>query len=120
MNSLYRLSSNLKHIKERRMPTKRTTRTKKLPYVLIRTYSAGVHVGELVSRRGKEVELRSARRIWFWKGAFDLNAISQRGVGVGSKIACAVPSVTLTEAIEVITCSPQAEKVLREFSEFQP
>lgn len=31
--------------------------------VLVRTYSAGVHVGELVSRNGQEVTLREAHRI---------------------------------------------------------
>ena len=36
---------------------------KKRKYVLIRTYSAGVHVGELVSRKGKEVVLANTRRI---------------------------------------------------------
>jgi hypothetical protein len=42
-------------------------------YVIVRTYSAGVHFGRLVARRGKEVDLADARRIWFWKGANTLN-----------------------------------------------
>ena len=33
-------------------------------YVIIRTYSAGVHVGTLVSQNGKEVMLKDTRRIW--------------------------------------------------------
>ncbi len=36
--------------------TKKKTETK-TPYVVVRTYSAGVHVGELVKRDGKEVTL---------------------------------------------------------------
>ena len=36
--------------------------------VLIRTYSAGVHYGELVSRKGREVTLANARRVWRWRG----------------------------------------------------
>ena len=41
----------------------------KLPYVMVRTYSAGVFAGELVSRKGQEVILKNARRIWYWAGA---------------------------------------------------
>ena len=80
------------------------------PYVIIRTYSAGVHAGHLKSRKGKEVELENARRIWYWKGANTLNELSLSGVASGSKIAQPVPSITLTEAIEVIPASEAAQK----------
>ena len=49
--------------------------------VLVRTYSAGVHVGTLVSREGRDVVLADARRIWSWRGANTLHEISLRGVG---------------------------------------
>jgi hypothetical protein len=84
------------------------------PYCVIRTYSAGVHVGNVVRRSGKEVELSNARRIWFWKGANTLNEISLHGVGAGSKVSDPVASIVLTEAIEVIRCTKAAEKVLKE------
>lgn len=35
--------------------------------VVVRTYSAGVHVGTLSEREGKEVMLVDARRIWRWR-----------------------------------------------------
>jgi hypothetical protein len=76
--------------------------------VIVRTYSAGVHYGTLVERRGKEVVLSDARRIWFWCGANTLHEISLRGVGKGSKVSEAVESITLTEAIEVIACTDVA------------
>jgi hypothetical protein len=82
-------------------------------YVVVRTYSAGVHVGELVERRGKEVDLANARRIWNWKGANTLNEIANRGVGAGSRVSEAVTASTLTEAIEIIDCSVAAEANLR-------
>ena len=34
-------------------------------YVIVRTYSAGVHAGIMVSRNGKEVVLKNARRLWY-------------------------------------------------------
>lgn len=81
---------------------------KKAVRVIVRTYSAGVHYGTLVERRGKEVDLAAARRIWYWRGANTLHEISLRGVGKGSKVSEAVESITLTEAIEVIPCTDAA------------
>lgn len=93
---------------------KKVTQAKAKPekYVVVRTYSAGVHCGVLESRAGKEVKLSSARRIWRWQGANTLHEIATAGVASGSKISVAVAEVDLTEAIEVITCTDAARKVL--------
>jgi hypothetical protein len=82
-------------------------------YVVVRTFSAGVHVGELSDRREKEVDLKNARRIWSWKGANTLHEIANRGVGEGSRVSEAVASITLTEAIEIIDCTEDAQANLR-------
>jgi len=53
------------------------------PEVIIRTYSAGVHVGVLTEPWGdvnKPVTLKNARRIWKWSGANTLNEISTKGL----------------------------------------
>jgi len=80
--------------------------------VMVRTYSAGVFVGELVSRNGKEVVLRNARRIWYWSGAASLSQLSQDGTSDPNncKFPAAVPEITLTEAIEIIPMSAKAVK----------
>jgi hypothetical protein len=71
--------------------------------VIVRTYSAGVHVGNLKSRDGREVVLTNARRLWAWSGAFTLNAVATSGVTrSGSRISKPVPEITLLDAIEVI------------------
>jgi hypothetical protein len=71
--------------------------------VIVRTYSAGVHVGTLVSRNGKEVELANSRMIWSWSGAFTLREIALSGVDrKNSRITKSVPKQILTEAIEII------------------
>jgi hypothetical protein len=73
------------------------------PETLVRTRSAGVHIGELESVEGTSVVLRNARRLWKWGGAFTLNAVAARGVTrAESRISVAVPKITLTEAIELI------------------
>ncbi len=86
---------------------------KKLQYVVVRTYSAGVHVGELVSRKGREVELSNARRVWQWFGANTLHEVALNGISAQSKVSEPTPRIVLTEAIEVIDCSVAGEKSLR-------
>jgi hypothetical protein len=83
---------------------------KKLPYVIVRTYSAGAFAGELVSRKGKEVVMRNARRLWYWAGAASLSELAVRGTSKPSacKFPAAVPSITLTEAIEIIDVTQDA------------
>ena len=57
-----------------------TVMAKKLkgkPYVIVRTYSAGVFAGYLESRKGKEAVLLNSRRIWYWDGA---NSLSQLAI----------------------------------------
>ena len=74
--------------------------------VIVRTYSAGVHIGTLQSREGREVTLTNARRLWSWSGAFTLNAVATKGVNrKNSRISVPVPSIVLTEAIEIIPVS---------------
>jgi hypothetical protein len=84
------------------------------PYVVVRTYSAGVHVGHLAkqSADGKRVELADARRIWSWRGANTLHEMALRGVAAGSRVSDKVSAITLTEAIEVIQCAPEGQKAL--------
>lgn len=78
-------------------------------FVIIRTYSAGVHAGTLIARNGKEVLLNDAYRIWSWTqpetNTGSLNAVAVYGPGSGSKIGNKVPNIELTEAIEIIECT---------------
>jgi hypothetical protein len=81
------------------------------PYVIVRTYSAGVFAGYLESREGKEVVLHQARRIWYWAGAATLSQLAMEGTSKPKecKFPCAVESITLTEAIEIIKTSSKAQ-----------
>ena len=85
-------------------------------YVMVRTYSAGVFAGHLVSRKGKEVKLKNARRIWYWKGAASLSQLAMEGTSAPTecKFPCPVDEVELTEAIEIIPITSQAEKIIKE------
>lgn len=87
-------------------------------YCVIRTYSAGVHVGTVESANGTEVVLKDSRRIYNWTGAFTLSELSQNGI-TGGKIAVSLPLLALTEAVEIIPCSETAEKQLKEFKAYE-
>ena len=79
-------------------------------YVIVRTYSAGVHAGELIERKGKEVFLKNARRLWYWDGAASLSQLAMEGVSKpeNCKFPCEVIEIYLTEAVEVIPCTNKA------------
>jgi len=80
--------------------------------VIVRTYSAGVFAGTLEKKVGKEVTLKNARRLWYWKGAASLSELSVRGVAcpLECKFPCPVSVVILVEAIEILPLTPAAKK----------
>ena len=86
-------------------------------YVIIRTYSAGVHAGELVniSEDGKKIKLANARRIWYWDGAASLSQLAVDGTSKpdNCKFPCEVPEIILTDAIEIITCTEKAKNSIK-------
>lgn len=78
-------------------------------HCVVRTYSAGVHLGEVVGREGTAVLLKDARRLWKWNGAFTLSEVASKGVSkTGSRIAVSVPLMELTEAVEIIPTTEAA------------
>ena len=82
--------------------------------VIVRTYSAGVHIGRLQSLKGTECVLTDARRLWCWTGANTLHEVATKGVSetTGTRLSEPVESITLTQAIEVIPVSKEATKSL--------
>ena len=81
-------------------------------YCMVRTYSAGVFAGTIVSLKGKEALLKNARRIWYWKGAATLSQLATNGTSnpQSCKFPCPVASVMLTEVIEIIPITAAAKK----------
>ena len=84
-----------------------------MPYVIIRTYSAGCFAGYLKSRDGKEVSLVQARRLWKWAGAMTLSELAVTGTSNPKGCNFAVPvDVLLTEAIEVLAVTEAGQASL--------
>lgn len=78
--------------------------------VIVRCDRAGVFFGELAQRDGQEVELKNARRLWYWEGAASISQIAAEGVKNpnGCKFAMPVESIVLLETIEIIPCTVEA------------
>lgn len=87
-----------------------------MKYIICRTYSAGVFAGFLESRNGKEVILRNARRLWYWKGAASLSQLAMEGVSSPEKckFPCEVDRIELLEAIELIDVTEKAKASIAE------
>ena len=82
-------------------------------FVVVRTYSAGVHAGILVSQNGDIVELRDSRRLWKWKAVsgVSLSGVATAGIVANeSKVEPVLPALTLTGAIEIIPASDAARR----------
>ena len=79
-------------------------------YIIVRTYSAGVHAGELVSKEGNITVLKNARRLYYWDGAATLSQLAMEGVSKpeNCKFPCEVTEIELLGTIERIPCSRKA------------
>jgi len=101
----------IKYVPQSEVKTKAIS-LKGMPYVIIRTYSAGVFAGYLKSRKNKEVILLKARRLWYWEGAASLSQLAMEGVSKpeNCKFPVEVDSVELLEAIEILDCSKEAQE----------
>lgn len=80
--------------------------------VIVRTYSAGVHYGELIEKSGNEVILKNSRMLYYWKttdGGISIGEIANTGVHKDSKV-CAAVALQWLDAIGIIPCTDVAIK----------
>ena len=82
-----------------------------VPYVMVRTQSAGVFAGYLEDQKGKQVTLTKVRRIWYWEGAASLSQLAVDGTSKpeACKFPVEVPRLKLTEAIEILDVTEKAK-----------
>lgn len=115
---------DVKYIRADQVQATSTPSTEGFPYVIIRTYSAGVFAGYLKSRNstlaGIEVELINARRLWYWEGAASLSQLAMEGTSKpsGCKFPCEVNSIELV-AIEIIPTTEKARLSIKEVKEWK-
>lgn len=94
-----------------------------MQYVIIRSVNSGVHAGYLVSHYGDVVTLKDSRRLWRWVVArmtgqlSSLSEVAVYGVNANSdmsRIAVAVPEMTVLGVCEIIPTSAAAQKSIEE------
>ena len=83
--------------------------------VVVRTYSAGVHIGTLKEANGHECMLVDSLRLYNWSGALSLSKVASHGIEGGRTQKTG--DVYLTNAIEYIPTTEKAEKTYVEFIE---
>lgn len=80
--------------------------SKKSKLHVIRTYSAGVVVGEIIERKDKEALVKDARIIHRWKGANTVIEIANNGIDrTYSRISEKADEMILTEVIMIVPVS---------------
>lgn len=89
-------------------------------YYIVRCYGAGVFAGNIVKREGREVTMTNARRLWYWDGGASLSQLAVSGTSRPNncKFTVAVDEIVLLEAIEIITCTPEAMKSIKGVAEW--
>ena len=88
-------------------------------YCVIRTYSAGVHIGTVDwvnPQNSMEVKLTDALRLWKWEGGgLSLSAVANNGIKGGRLNRTG--EVFLTNVIEFIPVAPGARETYEKFIE---
>lgn len=85
---------------------------------IIRTENAGVHFGTIksVDKENREVVLLNSTRVHYWKGAASLSQMAIEGVKnpAECRFAVTLPTITLSQYIEIIPITEEALKNLNE------
>ena len=91
-------------------------------YCIVRCDDAGVHAGIVVAIEGRSIVLKESKRLWYWyvkKNSY-LSSIAIHGLGNGCKISEEMENpILLTEDCEIIICTKEAEKSIREYEIYQ-
>ena len=93
----------------------------KKKYSIVRTYSAGVFAGEIESRKGQEVVMKNARRLWYWSGAASLSQLAVTGTSKpeSCKFPVAVPRVEVLQGVEILDVTEAAKKSIESVPEWK-
>jgi len=84
-------------------------------YVIVRTYSSGVHFGILkeFDSEHNHALINDSQRIYEWEGAFTLSYVADYGAAPSSKLSVSKSIFFVTGVDEIIPCSKEAVDVLK-------
>jgi len=94
---------DIKYVREDSISQKKVD-TDGLPYSIVRCDRSGVYAGFVSKDDGKVVEIKRARKLWYWDGAASLSQLSVDGVSKpeSCKFPCEVDFVSVRDCIEII------------------
>ena len=78
--------------------------------VIVRADRAGVFFGTLVAKKGNEVQLKDARKIYYWSGANAVEQLAKEGVKnpQDCRFTVVVEEITIMNTIQILTCTEKA------------
>lgn len=90
-------------------------------YYIVRCDRAGVFAGNIKRQEGQEITMTNVRRLWYWDGAASLSQMAVDGVKKPNNcnFTVTVPEMTVLEVIEILPCSPLAEKSIKGVPEWR-
>jgi hypothetical protein len=86
-----------------------------IPYVIVRSHTAGVHAGFLKKRVGDTITLKDSIRLWQWSGA-SLSQVATTGPANGiNKFGMPVfrTDIVSPQGFEILYCSEKAMKAIK-------
>lgn len=90
-------------------------------YCVVRGDRSGVFAGVVQNVDGQTVQMEDVRRLWYWSGAASISQIAKDGVKFphDCKFTVVVDHLLLTDAIEIIPATEEAEECISEVPEWR-
>lgn len=84
-------------------------------HVIVRADKAGVFFGILTKKKGLEVQLTEARKLYYWSGASAVEQLALEGVKnpQDCKFTVTNDEVTISNYIQILTCTDEAIKNIK-------
>jgi hypothetical protein len=88
-------------------------------YVIVRGDRSGIFAGTLDKQEGqdgRQLTLKNVRRLWYWKGAASISQLAASGTSNPNEcqFPCEVSCIKILDAIEILECSDQAQKSIKD------
>ena len=79
-------------------------------YYIVRCNKSGVFFGHIEKCKGREVTMTNVRKIWYWNGAAAVEQLACEGVKKPQdcKFTMYVEEIIVTDATEILRCTPEA------------
>lgn len=90
-------------------------------YYIVRCDRSGVFFGHIAYRCGQEVAMAEVRKLWYWDGAAAVEQLACEGTkkAENCKFTMYVNEIVVTDAIEILPCTPEAVASIKGVKEWK-